>query len=249
MTSQALLCADMSRLAYYDEAPLKRTIKKMGYLDNTSTFKKFDNDGAQAFCLKINPQTLVIAFRGTEPDERSDIVADIKAWQHQSEVGGNVHVGFKHEVDKLYPQIIQWLEDRHISNSMNIMVTGHSLGAAMATICSARLHKADYSISLYTYGSPRVGDSVFKDLFKNIPTVRFVNNNDVVCKIPPYGFYTHVGELNYLDYHGNLHTSINWLQRFKDQVKSRIRAWQKLQFFSGVYDHDIGRYIKKIKNV
>ena len=75
----------------------------------------------------------------------------------------------------------------------------------------------------------------------------FVNTNDIVCTVPPYGFYTHVGELHYMSYKGTILTKTTFWQRLGDKFRGRLRAWQKRQLFSGIYDHMGKRYIKKIK--
>jgi len=46
-------------------------------------------------------------------------------------------------------------------------VTGHSLGAAMSTFAAADLNNLGYSVILYNYGSPRVGDNNFYSWFAN----------------------------------------------------------------------------------
>ena len=54
----------------------------------------------------------MLAFRGTEPTSFGDILADIKAWPADSETQGNVHAGFKGEVDKLWPSITKRIKNR-----------------------------------------------------------------------------------------------------------------------------------------
>lgn len=44
--------------------------------------------------------------------------------------------------------------------SYSLVVTGHSLGGAVATIAAATLRQYGYPCELYTYGSPRVFNSV-----------------------------------------------------------------------------------------
>ena len=245
--NRVLFAATMSSFAYYNLKRLKIELKKSGYMSNSEPFVQIDREGSQCFGLRVQDNLAVIAFRGTEPDQANDIFADIKAWHSDSEVAGDVHSGFKGELDKVFPDLKKWIGTRAINRQMDIIITGHSLGAAIATIAACRLHAMGYKVSLYTFGSPRVGDEQFASTFKDIPTYRFVNNNDVVCKVPPFGFFHHVDDLYYMDYDGKIFTDLTWYQRFKDKIKSRLRAWSKLQLFSGVYDHDIGRYIKKIK--
>ena len=76
--------------------------------------------------------------------------------------------------------------------SAGIDVTGHSLGAALATFAAAAIKK-NFGFSrftFYTFGSPRVGNNVFSDyifsLFPNGQYQRITHYNDVVPHIPPH---------------------------------------------------------------
>ena len=237
----AKTCAEMCELAYEGPEKFKDYLFRRVIMHTEMKF--FDNEGAQAYGL-IMPDFVMIIFRGTQPTELSDIVADIKAWQHDSDTVGEVHAGFKGELDKIGPNITRWLK-KH--DKKKLVITGHSLGAAMATLFAARVNKRGGDVVLYTYGSPRAGDSTWAEQFSNIEAYRFVNTNDIVCTVPPFGFYTHIGELYYLSYKGDIMHGTTWWARFRDKIRGRVRAWSKRQMFSGVYDHMGTKYIKKLK--
>jgi hypothetical protein len=61
-----------------------------------------------------------------------------------------------------------------------LYVIGHSMGAALATICAMDIKfKAGLSdVRLFTFGSPRVGNDVFASFVDNQTTVR-------LCPAPP----------------------------------------------------------------
>ena len=71
------------------------------------------------------------------------------------------------------------------------MVTGHSLGGAMAILAAADIkltfHRVD---EVYTFGQPRVGNAAFAKWFETqIPqTYRLVHNADIVPHVPPSNF-------------------------------------------------------------
>ena len=236
----ARTCAELSEQCYYGPQKFKEFLFKRVIMHTELKF--FDVDGAQAYGIQM-PQFTMIVFRGTQPNELSDIIADIKAWPSESDTVGNVHSGFKGELDKIYPDISNWLKNKN----KNLVITGHSLGAAMATLFASRQETKDYDVKLYTFGSPRVGNDEWAEQFANIEAYRFVNNNDIVCTVPPFGYYTHVGELHYMSYTGKIMLGTTWYQRLHDKLRGRVRAWSKRQFFSGIYDHLGMRYIKKIK--
>lgn len=69
------------------------------------------------------------------------------------------------------------------------VVTGHSLGAALATLFvleESLKHKFDISL-ISTLASPKVGDKEFKQVFDALPITswRIFNIRDVVPKVPP----------------------------------------------------------------
>ena len=232
--------AMLSAIAYKDIDPsIQANLKQLGY----NTIEFLDIDGAQAYML-ANDTLVTLVFRGTEPGEPSDLIADAKTWKSKSKVAGKVHDGFYDEVEKLWEKIEEFTNNH---KAKECTVTGHSLGAAMATICAARLQDDFENISLYTYGSPRVGNKEFINTLK-IKHHRWVNNNDTVTRVPPALFgFRHYGELKYLNFYGNVRNGLSTWQRFKDRMRGRLKAWSKLQFFDGVYDHSIDAYAKKIR--
>jgi triacylglycerol lipase len=229
-------CAKMAKAAayaYLDEDEGEMAFAELGYTNHAF----IEKDGAQCHVV-WNEDEFVIAFRGTEPDEFSDIKADLNAWPDRGESGGWVHNGFQEEVNKLWNQI-QFLLRHEVGR--DFFITGHSLGGAMATIAASRLK--DSVEALYTYGSPRAGTRSFVKSF-NVPHYRHVNNNDIVPSVP-FAFlgYRHHGTLRYINFYGNIRKMTPW-QRIKDKWRGRTAALKKGQPFDGVYDHGMHHYVK-----
>lgn len=232
--------ATLSQLAYLDGTEALSHFRAMDYYGH----KFFEVDGAQCHAI-WNEKEYVLAFRGTEPTEFSDIKADLNALPSKSQLDGWVHRGFQNEVDKLWNEIVEHYE-KH-KEGRTLFITGHSLGAAMATIAASRLHPE----CLYTYGSPRVGTRSFVKALNNtgLKHYRYVNNNDIVTSVP-FAFlgYKHHGTLQYINHYGYIRKFTTW-QRIKDQWRGRKRAWQKGQKFDGMFDHSIPLYVEKTKPI
>jgi hypothetical protein len=64
------------------------------------------------------------------------------------------------------------------------MITGHSLGGALATIAAKRLTFKNGISGCYTFGSPRVGNDLWISTIRT-PIYRVVNAADVVTMLPP----------------------------------------------------------------
>ena len=228
--------ATLANLAYAQPLSARRTFKQSGIVEN----KYFDKDGAQAYGIEKNG-VVFLAFRGTEPSQASDLLADAKAWHKKSQYGGTVHAGFRGEIDKIWPDIEKWLV-KH--SGKQIYVTGHSLGAAMSTLATSRLPAGTIC---YNFGSPRVGSPGFsKEFDKKYELHRFVNNNDAVCRVPLWAMmFRHVGKLHYINTYGNIRNATPW-QRFKDRFRGYRQAWKKGEVFDSLYDHSMTNYVERI---
>jgi Lipase (class 3) len=105
------------------------------------------------------------------------------------------------------------------------IVTGHSLGAALATLFvmenDAR-RKFDVS-SLCTFASPRVGNMEFVRLFNQLPidSWRIVNIRDVVPKLPPY-------IPGVLDYG---HVDMAYPFNSSDFAKNNLLCWHSMETY------------------
>lgn len=219
----------MAANAYLDGKDAKQIFQKQGY-----THKFFDVDGAQCHAV-WNKKEYILCFRGTEPDELTDLLADLNAIPRGSMTHGWVHSGFRKELDKLWEQLVAH-QKKHTGKKFYI--TGHSLGAAMATIATSRFEEFTKVELLTTFGSPRVGTRKF---VKHISTPhnRVVNNNDVVTRVPLFIMgYKHHGVLTYINFYGNIRKLTFW-----QTVKDKWRGW-KSNALDGVSDHGMENYVK-----
>ena len=78
--------AEVSALAYHDGTRAKRELNKIGI----TNYKFLENDGAQCHIFSDN-ENIIVAFRGTEPKEMSDVKADLLAFKRKSKTEGRVH--------------------------------------------------------------------------------------------------------------------------------------------------------------
>jgi Lipase (class 3) len=108
---------------------------------------------------------------------------------------------------------------------MSIEVTGHSLGAALATLYVAENAAGGHVTTplLCTFASPRVGDSVFAARFDQlgIASWRIVNELDIVPKLPAIGF-THVAT----EYSYTSGSSVDW----------SLACWHELATYLNLLD-------------
>ena len=239
---RALLLAELSMVAYLPQKEASKAATRLGF--NDTTF--YNNDGSQAYSF-ANESDVVIAFRGTEPNEWNDIKADMDATKALAETVGHVHRGFKKEVDDLWPQLEEMLVDNKQNLAKKLWFTGHSLGGAMASICAGRCllsHIDTQPEQVHTFGSPRGGAKRYINHAK-VDYYRWVNNNDIVPRSPPAWLgYRHSGQEIYLDSNGHVKT-LNAVERRADMWKGVISGFKRKQidYFS---DHSIKHYVENI---
>ena len=232
---RAEVAAKLSTHAYKTETAAIAACKKMGF----PWAKLISNDGAEVLVAK-DRNDLWFAFRGTEPSKLNDVMADLHIIKNTAMAGGRVHGGFQKEVNDLWMDILAELEHNdQLKVRKDVYMTGHSLGAAMATISATRYKPAE----LFTFGSPRVGGSRF---VKNIKCThyRFMNNNDIVCRIPPAWLgFKHHGEMIYFNRFGDKADKPTW----GDMFYGIWNSWKRFKFFDGVVDHGMPNYVKAIR--
>lgn len=235
---RALVFAELSMISYNDQREADLAATAIGF----SEAKLLDNDGAQAIQFS-NIHDCVIACRGTEPNEWNDIQADANATLAVMGTLGKVHSGFNKEVDDLWPLLEEVLRN----NRQTLWFCGHSLGGAIATICSFRCHR-DQTLAnpkeLHTFGSPRVGCGKFVTHI-NVKHYRWVHNNDIVTRVPPAWMgYRHCGEEVYLDRHGRIR-QLTGVLRMRDRWKGILQGLFKWKL-DMLTDHSIHGYAEHI---
>jgi len=138
-------------------------------------------------------KAIVIAFRGSDGSKQI-LVEILKTLlvPEQHFLNGKVQSYWKRGFEGLWQCMESKVKSLVLANpSYQIWVTGHSLGAAMASLTSTWL--AHYNIAprknivLYTFGMPRVGDYYYALQHDQlvINSWRVVNFDDIVPRLPP----------------------------------------------------------------
>jgi lipase (class 3) len=219
------IAVEAARLAYYraEESPSERArlaeaLARVGFTDLVLFVDS--NSGAAAFAARRGDDgTALLSFRGTQPNDYRDLITDLRvnlvSWP---ESAGRVHNGFAIAVRALQPQILEWIESA--KPDMNkLILTGHSLGAAMATLAATIWRPG----LLVTLGSPRVGDAAFIATVGAMKVVRFVDCCDAVTEVPPeIGGYAHVRASTYLTRDGRTVENPDQSLILSDRWRARI---------------------------
>jgi hypothetical protein len=142
-----------------------------------------------------NNEIILVAFRGTRINDLPDILADVSFFPELTS-NGLVHRGFQ---NALFSGDVWEDAKRHVSGiagNQTLFFTGHSLGAALATIAFRGYRDPlGRQRALYTFGSPRVGDALIFCGTYPPNDYRIVNDEDVVTHVPTPPWYGHVGSV------------------------------------------------------
>ena len=238
---EALYNAKLAVLAYSNKDQInwdEYELSLVKWIEN----KKSDTQGFVA----TKGKSIYVVWRGSESkkDFQNDASIDKVPFLNDGE---KVHIGFKYCWESVlgdtYDAIETALENLQ-GKTKDIVVCGHSLGGAVATLYahSIKKHYPEYNIKSVTIGSPRVGNKTFKDNYdlSDIDTLRIVHNNDLVTHTPYIKFY-HVNYQLRLDNNGNI------LKR----NKSLKALWLYLKaLFSGknIKDHMCDGYMEALQN-
>ncbi len=149
--------------------------------------------GADAYSwIDDNDRTLYISFRGTK--NINDLIVNLDL--RQSKYLKNdmkVHTGYLRQFQSIESSLLNEI-DLSIGKQRidRIHCIGHSLGAGIASICS--INETAIPTSLYTFGSPRIGNDIFASYVKDhvCDHIRVKHVYDPITNIPMKGRFKHI---------------------------------------------------------
>ncbi len=244
------------------------------FMVNACELAEQDDDGLKAEAVKLlgMDEDSIVPFHvvGEDDDDPEDYrgfvgaredaavlafrdVSNIEYWltddmcEQRPSYGGMIHKGFSEALDSVWSQHgddIQGALEGKI-----VFVTGHGLGAALATLAAAKLDKNGIPVrQVYTFGSPRVGNMDFYHHYE-IQTYRVVNFNDIYAHVPGEivavnGFhhftYAHVGALIHFDRFKQREGELDWMLKKQLILEQLLKVGQPPSAW--FQDHHITAY-------
>ncbi|KAK4744039.1 hypothetical protein SAY87_010351 [Trapa incisa] len=216
-----------AKLAYENGAFVRSVITqhwKMECLGHYSFWNDSQQEPTTGATVVRDGNLIIVAFRGTRPFQADDWRVDVDISWYEIDGVGNAHKGFMNALGvqmgdggrpnqirssndgrqyayyELRDLLKEWLTDSNGEGEekRKFIVTGHSLGAALAILFASVLAIQDEESLLsrlegvYTYAQPRVGDEQFgkyvmqkfKPYGVDYNYKRFVYANDIVPRVP-----------------------------------------------------------------
>jgi len=150
-----------------------------------------------SYFLARNSARQVLSFRGTSNLE--NVLVDLKvSLMLDSKLGIQLHRGFAETSSSVLKYLTPSLD-----KSIPIIITGHSLGGAVAVIVAFYLQQEGYDVQqVVTFGQPKVTNVGGAASFNDLPLLRVVTVKDIIPLVPPISplqlqdmdIYWHVGE-------------------------------------------------------
>lgn len=140
---------------------------------------------------------IVLAFRGTSNflnwEENFQFSKDPMDFCH----GCEVHKGFMNTYWMRHYHYLYVMEKAHEQYPQHrLIVTGHSLGGALATLAAGDIRRNEdpwylANTELYTYGSPRIGNAALARFLSNQSRLsyRVTSTRDLIPRLPPVHFH------------------------------------------------------------
>ena len=237
----------------------------------------YDEANPQIVGLKTDTQAVlldagaayVLAFRGTKPNafvhrnsgvhgwlhvlwiKLRDFATDIDARRVTVSPGAKVHRGFYEALSEVWLQVVAATADL----DKPLIITGHSLGAALAHLCAFRLAERGVAVhSVYAVACPNSCNTRQRGNYDRASaadgarlgevTWNLWNEEDVVCRLPM--LLTKGGQHAMFSSDGNLLFNPSLLLRLASDVQGLWEAWRRGDE-DLVADHALERYIEKIK--
>ncbi|KAJ5279381.1 hypothetical protein N7478_004753 [Penicillium angulare] len=179
-------------------------------------------DTAGYIAVDKTNKAVVLAFRGSYSVR--NWIADVEFPYTDPKLcdGCFAELGFWSSWTAVRDPISKVLNETIAANhDYELVVTGHSLGAAVATLAAADLRtKGHPSATLYAYAAPRVANSALaKFITAQENNYRFTHTNDPVPKLPLLAMgYVHISPEYYITAPNNATVSASEVQVLQGEV-------------------------------
>jgi predicted lipase len=218
----------------------KSKFKHVRYYINNET-------DAELVCFEKSENLKIIVFKGT--DSKKDFKYDIdfipfEVGKDCVETDFKLHRGFYEQFISLKEHLVEETKNRKVK----IILTGHSLGAALATIaaCYSFCNVPGSITQVVLFGSPRVLCKEFSEWYEKrlgTITIQIRNFFDPISHLPPTGNifqYQHVEGTLIQIKNGNIvqnNSNCGIFKSFVNAMKGIV-----------LRDHQMARYLRDIEN-
>ncbi|KAI9719240.1 MAG: hypothetical protein M1812_003570 [Candelaria pacifica] len=158
---------------------------------NTITSTEFQNslvtDVTGYVAVDSTNNFIVVAFRGSESVRNYLADANFPATGTDICDGCTADAGFYNSWKEARSGVLAAVNTAIAANpSSSILVTGHSLGGAIANFAAAEIRKMGHPASLYTFGAPRIAGPKLSTFITNQGNnYRITHFDDPVPRLPP----------------------------------------------------------------
>ncbi|MBN3927019.1 lipase family protein [Nostoc sp. NMS4] len=196
MTTKAIFQYSINPSEDSNKSEYRYTVSKILEVQETDGNKRF------GFILERKPEKnnepiYFFVFRGTiQPyewlhDAKFKLVKPSFKINEKGKDSIKVSEGFNEIYKSMSETVDNFLDDlarKGVKKDTEIYVTGHSLGAAIATLSTLHIAENDFAPTLYAFASPRVGNVKFAEHFSDkviySQTFRIANCEDLVNSLP-----------------------------------------------------------------
>lgn len=178
-------------------------------------------DTAGFVALDNTHKAIVVSFRGSYSVRNWITDATFPHTKPGLCDGCTAELGFWTAWDVVKEEISATLSSTRAQNpDYEIVVVGHSLGAAIATLAAADLRNNGYAATLYAYASPRVANKALAAHITNQGNnYRFTHTKDPVPHLPPLGLgYVHISPEYYITSPNNVTVTTSDIQVLEGYV-------------------------------
>ncbi len=192
----AIRCVELARLAYATPERGERQIRQTGYLDFAAMKRR---EGRDYLFVTADDRYRYVVIRGS--DKPSDWLTNLSMWTTGTTIG-RVHSGYYGVAVAFMEELEQRLR---AMPDRPIVLTGHSMGGAVAVITAMMLQAGNAIAGVYTFGQPKAGRHSFSQALERaeLPYYRFVHGRDAIA-LWGLGSNSLAGTACYFDIRGRL---------------------------------------------